>query len=111
MTCNLLEQRPHPDAIVCANNYIALGCVDALKDRKVRIPEDMGVVTFDDYPFSQIIEPPLTVVDIHVRSMGAQAAKHLLDIIRHPNMQIQTYVTTSNVIERSWTRSRELGKG
>ena len=104
MTCNMLEQNPHPDAIICANNYIALGCVDALKDKGIRIPEDMGVVTFDDYPFSQIIEPQLTVVDINVRSMGSQAAKHLVDIIRHPNMQIQTYVTTSNVIERESTK-------
>ena len=105
MTCNLLEQRPHPDAIVCANNYIALGCVDALKDREIDIPGEMGVLTFDDYPFSQIIEPPLTVVDIQVRSLGAQAAKHLLDLIRHPNMQIQTYVTPSNLIERASTQN------
>ena len=83
MTCNMLEQKPHPDAIICANNYIALGCVDALKDKGISIPEDMGVMTFDDYPFSQIIEPQLTVVDINVRSMGSQAAKHLVDIIRH----------------------------
>lgn len=46
----------------------------------------------------------LTVVDINVRDMGAQAAKFLVDIIRHPNMQIQTYITTSNVIARQSTK-------
>ena len=90
--------------LFCANNYIALGCVDALKDKGIRILEDMGVMTFVDYPFSQIIELQLTVVDINVRSMGSRAAKHMVDIIRHPNMKIQTYVTTSNVIERESTR-------
>lgn len=104
MTDSLLNQKPLPDAIICANNYIALGCVDAIERRKMRIPEDIGVITFDDYPFSQIIEPPLTVVDINVRDMGSQAGKFLVDIIRHPNMQVQTYITTSNVIVRQSTR-------
>ena len=104
MTEGLLALRRRPDAIVCANNYIALGCVDALVKQGLRLPQDMGVITFDDYPFSRIIEPPLTVVDINVRGMGAQAAKFLVDMIRHPNTQIQTYITTSNVIPRASTR-------
>ena len=104
MTQGLLALRQKPEAIVCANNYIALGCVDALNKHKLRLPQDMGVMTFDDYPFSQIIEPPLTVVDINVRDMGAQAAKFLVNGIRHPNTQIQTYITTSNVIPRGSTR-------
>ena len=107
MTTKLLDQKSLPDAIICANNYIALGCVDALHKRGMRIPEDIGVMAFDDYPFSQIIEPQLTVVDINVRDMGTQAAKFLVDIIRHPNMQIQTYITTSNVIPRASTKIRK----
>ena len=106
MTSKMLDQKPLPDAIVCANNYIALGCVDALHKRGIKIPEQIGVMAFDDYPFSQMIEPPLTVVDINVRDMGAQAAKFLVDMIRHPNMQIQTYITTSNVIPRASTKTR-----
>ena len=104
MTSGLLSQKTLPDAVICANNYIALGCVDAIRDKGLKIPEDIGVMAFDDYPFSQIIEPQLTVVDINVRDMGAQAAKFLVDIIRHPNMQIQMYITTSNVIVRQSTK-------
>ena len=104
MVENLLSQKELPDAIICANNYIALGCVDAVNKRGLRIPKDIGVMAFDNFPFSQIIEPPLTVVDINVRDMGAQAAKFLTDIMRHPNTQIQTYITTSNVIVRGSTR-------
>ena len=104
MAEGLLSQKKLPDAIICANNYIALGCVDAVNKRGLRIPKDIGVMAFDNFPFSQIIEPPLTVVDINVRDMGAQAAKFLTDIMRHPNTQIQTYITTSNVIVRGSTR-------
>lgn len=104
MVENLLSQKELPDAIICANNYIALGCVDAVNKRGLRIPKDIGIMAFDNFPFSQIIEPPLTVVDINVRDMGAQAAKFLTDIMRHPNTQIQTYITTSDVIIRGSTR-------
>ena len=104
MAEGLLSQKELPDAIICANNYIALGCVDAVNKRGLRIPKDIGIMAFDNFPFSQIIEPPLTVVDINVRDMGAQAAKFLTDIMRHPNTQIQTYITTSNVIVRGSTR-------
>ena len=107
MTVGLLERRPLPDAIICANNYIALGCVEALHKMGMRVPADVGVMAFDDYPFSQIIEPQLTVVNINVRDLGIQAAKFLVDIIRRPNMQIQTYITTSNVLPRASTSPRE----
>lgn len=105
MTTKLLDQKLLPDAIICANNYIAMGCVDALREKEMKIPDDIAVLAFDDYPFSQIIEPKLTVVDIDVRDLGKQAGKLLLDIVRHPNMQVQTYVTTSNIMERQSTRS------
>lgn len=104
MTGSLLNQKPLPDAVICANNYIALGCVDAIREQGLRIPRDIGVMTFDNYPFSQIIEPQLTVVDINVRDMGAQAGKFLVSMIRHPNTQIQTYITTSSVIPRQSTK-------
>ena len=104
MAEGLLSQKELPDAIICANNYIALGCVDAVNKRGLRIPKDIGIMAFDNFPFSQIIEPPLTVVDINVRDMGTQAAKFLTDIIRRPNTQIQTYITTSNIIARASTR-------
>lgn len=103
MTSRLLGKNALPDAIVCANNYIAVGCVAAIQEQGLKIPKDIGIIAFDDYPFSQVIEPQLTVVDINVRNMGKQAAKFLMDIIRHPNTQVQTYVTTSNVIERQST--------
>lgn len=110
MTRKLLSQKPLPDAIVCANNYIAMGCVSALKEMELKIPEDMAVMTFDDYPFAQMMDPKLTVVDIDVRDMGLQAGRLLLDVIRNPNMQVQTYITPSNLIVRQSTRAK-TGKG
>lgn len=103
MAHKLLSREPLPDAVVCANNYIALGCVSAIQERGMGIPGEIAVMTFDDHPFAQIMEPPLTAVDIDVRGMGSQAGKFLLDMIRNPNTQVQTYVTTSNLMVRQST--------
>ena len=103
MAGRLLGQSPRPDAVICANNYLALGCVEAIHASGLHIPADIGVMTFDDYPFSRQTNPQLTTVDIDVRDMGAQAADLLLSVIRHPNKQVQMYITTSNLIERQST--------
>lgn len=107
LTKKLLETKPLPDAVVCANNYIALGCVGAIDESGLKIPEDIGVMTFDDYPFSQIIEPNLTVVDINVREMGKIAGRYLIDQIRHPNTQVQTYTSTPELIVRKSTMRKK----
>ncbi len=103
MARKLLSREPLPDAVVCANNYIALGCINAIREQGLEIPGQIAVMAFDDYPFSQITEPPLTVVDIDVRGLGNQAGKFLMDMIRHPSTQVQTYVTTSNLVIRQST--------
>lgn len=47
-------------------------CVDAPLERGLEIPKRIGVMAFDDHPFSQIIKPKLTVLDINVRDLGRQ---------------------------------------
>lgn len=105
MTQEILQNHNLPDAIICANNYIAYGCVNALKENKIRIPEDMGVLTFDDYPFSQILNPRLTVIDIDVYDMGIQAGKLILNKMKKPNLQVQFYCTLPSITVRESTKS------
>ncbi len=103
MTEELLAGSPRPDAIICANNEIALGCMKALNTHKVAIPAEIAVVTFDDYPFSRITDPPLTVVNIDVYDLGMQAGKMILDKMRKPNLQFQTFITLPKLIARGST--------
>lgn len=103
MTAEVLKKSARPDGIICANNYIAYGCVNALRDHGVAIPKEIRVITFDDYPFSQILKPRLTVVNIDVFDMGAQAGKYILQKIRKPNLYVQSYITIPSVIRREST--------
>lgn len=108
MTEELLSQKERPDAIICANNYIAYGCVMALKEQGTAIPEEIGVITFDEYPLSRILKPMLTVVDIDVFDMGYQTGKCILSKIRKPNLTVRYYSTLPSVLERESTRKKGL---
>lgn len=92
-----------PDSVICANNHLALGVVKSITEHKKRIPQDIGVITFDDYPFSRITDPMLTVVNIDVYDVGLQAGKLILNKIKKPNLQVQTYTTLPNLIVREST--------
>lgn len=94
-----------PDAVICENNQIAMGAASAIKKHGMSIPEHIGLITFDDYPLSQLIDPPLTVVDIDVNDMGQQAATIVLKKIKNPSLQVQSYTTIPNLIVRSSTKN------
>ena len=103
----LLELERRPQAIICANQYLAFGCVEALKHRGLSIPRQMAVITFDDFPFSKVLDPPLTVVNLDMYDMGEQAAKIVMRRIRNPQLLVQSYTTLPSLIERGSTKGDE----
>lgn len=77
----LLQQKERPTAIFALSNTIAMGCLKALKEEKVRIPEDISIITFDDNPYLNFIEPPLTCVAQPVEDICKIAVKILFSKI------------------------------
>lgn len=106
-TMELLALAKAPQAIICANQYLAFGCVQALRHSGVAIPNKVAVLTFDDFPFSKVMEPPLTVVNLDMYDMGEQAAKIILRRIKNPQLLVQSYTTLPSLIERESTRRDE----
>ena len=107
----LLRGSSFPDAVICEDNKIAIGAVSAIRKRGIEIPDDIGIITFDDYPLSQLIDPPLTVVDINVNKMGQQAADILIKKVRNPALNIQSFTTIPELIIRSSTRNTNSRTG
>ncbi|MDR0951485.1 MAG: LacI family transcriptional regulator [Oscillospiraceae bacterium] len=101
----LLKLPSPPDAVICENNSTAIWVLKALKDGGAALPEDVSLVTFDDYPLSHLMDPKPTVVDIDVFDLGFQAGRALLQKIRNPELQIQSYTTLPRLIQRSTTAS------
>lgn len=94
-----------PDAFVCANDYLAVHLMKALKCLDLRIPEDVMVAGFDDSPEATVAEPPLSTVRIPSGEMGFIAAGILLDRIQRPTLPYRCcYVQTTPVWRESSRR-------
>lgn len=91
-----------PDAFFCANDYLAICVVKALKTLNYSLPGDIKVAGFDNSNESQIIEPSLTTVAIHGTEMGYIATNLLLDRIKYPDTPYAvTYIQTDIVYRNS----------
>ena len=64
-----------PTALLCANEENAIGASRAIREAGLRIPEDISLISFNDTPLSELIEPPLTSVSTHVRDMAYTAVR------------------------------------
>ncbi|PWI45432.1 LacI family DNA-binding transcriptional regulator [Streptomyces sp. ICBB 8177] len=71
----LLDRRPDLTAIVAANDTVALGVIAALRERGLRVPQDVSVTGFDDLPFSVDATPALTTVRLPLHEAGARAGR------------------------------------
>jgi DNA-binding LacI/PurR family transcriptional regulator len=69
------------DAVVCYDDRVAIGLLDAFRTLEVRVPDEMAVVGFDDIPFAELANPRLTTVNQPAAEMGAIAIAALTDAI------------------------------
>lgn len=94
-----------PDGIVCSNNFLAFGAIQAIKKRNLSIPRDIKIVSFDNYPLSPYTDPPLSVVDIDVFELGVHAAEALLNKMKNPNLQIRYNIISPTLIVRESSKT------
>jgi LacI family transcriptional regulator len=79
-TRHLMSLSQPPDAFFCANDMMAVGCYEALRELGLGIPRDVSVIGFDDREIAQFMRPPLTTLILPQYEMGAIAAELLIDM-------------------------------
>ena len=84
------SQTEWPDAIFCASDSIAVGALESLSARGIRVPEDISVCGFDDSLAARSTVPQLASVRQPLRNMGSKAVDILLDRIRGQQAHSQT---------------------
>ena len=99
----LLTRPPRPEVLLCSNNHLALHCLQQIRRLGLKIPEDIGLLTFDNYPFSMLTDPAITAVEVDMHEMGVNAARFVLQRIHKPNLQTQSYCTSPSILERAST--------
>jgi LacI family transcriptional regulator len=75
-------------AIVAANDMLALGCYDALAEAGLACPKDISITGYNDMPFADRFNPPLTTVRIPHDQLGVQSSLLLLRMMRDPTVVV-----------------------
>lgn len=106
----MLSEKADFDSIFCGNDLIAIGAMKSLQKNNLRIPEDVGVMGYDDIYLSSLVEPSLTTVRQPNYTMGYMAMELLLKNIKSPNNlpcnNIETIILDTEIIVRNSTDKR-----
>jgi LacI family transcriptional regulator len=89
-----------PDAVVCANDQMAIGVLRAFSAAGVRVPADVAVVGFDDIYPSSLFDPPITTVHQPMRMLGERACARVLDRIASPGLSPTVELLPAELILR-----------
>ncbi|MBN2735654.1 MAG: substrate-binding domain-containing protein [Spirochaetales bacterium] len=89
------------DAIVAANDGMAIGAISALKERNIKVPEEMAVVGYDDIELLKAITPSVTSVQQPLYEQGRLAAQVLLDVIANNRVNDEYVLNTKTIIRES----------
>ena len=100
---DMLRLADPPTAIFAGSDMQAMGVYEAARLRKMRIPDDLSVVGFDDLPMSAWVSPPLTTIVQPLASMAAMATRTVLDLLagRIDTSSNRIELTTSLVVRAS----------
>jgi LacI family transcriptional regulator len=97
---SLVNLQTPPTAIFAANNELAIGVVEALRELKRKIPQDIALVCFEDVELASALNPFLTVMAQPAKEFGRVAASFLLERIVHPSLPLRSRVLKPTLIVR-----------
>lgn len=99
-TLALMSGDCRPDAIFCANDLMAVGCYEALKELGERVGESIAVMGYDDQEIAQHLSPALSTVLLPHREMGQWCAARIiegkLDTVRHERIKCPVVLRSSH---------------
>lgn len=100
-TKKLLEDRNDLDAIFAASDLMAIGVIRALKERGIRVPEDIAVAGIDGIQVGEYIKPPLTTIFQDFKAMGYKAASLVIEMQNGNTVNYIEYVPHKLIIRES----------
>lgn len=99
-TKQMLEKNLDFTAIFAYNDMMAFGAMQVIKEKGLRIPEDIGLVGYDDIPFSSLISPSLTTIKLKKQELGAESVKLLLSRINGSREKMKKIMLNVELIVR-----------
>jgi DNA-binding LacI/PurR family transcriptional regulator len=102
--CDWFKKGIIPDGIFAADDKIAFGVLDAAKKFKLKVPEDVSVIGYDDHPFASSLHPGLSTIRQPAEELGRSGVELLLDVIKGKVRRAATVTIKPQVVLRDTTR-------
>jgi LacI family transcriptional regulator len=99
----LLRAGKAPTAVVCSNDWTAIGALHAIDAAGLRVPGDISVVGFDDIPLASYMSPPLTSVRMSARDVGSTAFDALFPLVSGDRLEGEVYQVPTKLVVRAST--------
>jgi len=96
----MFDQKINFQAIFAYNDIMAFGAIKAIKERGLSIPEEMGVVGYDNISFSSLVSPPLTTINLEKQELGKESVRLLLSRINGHRKKNKKVVLDVNLVIR-----------
>ena len=96
----ILDRKEKFDGLFCASDEIAMGAINALRDKGIRVPEDVDVIGFNDIYTASLFYPRLTTVSQPMYDMGSVAMRMLIKLANHQELDETHFVLPHDLVER-----------
>ncbi|GAA0080101.1 LacI family transcriptional regulator [Clostridium sporogenes] len=97
---NKIIEKEKVDAIFCADDEIAMGAINALRDKNIKVPDNIDVMGFNNIYSSNVFYPKLTTVGQPMYDMGSVGMRMLIKIINKEELEKDDYVLQHKIVER-----------
>jgi len=99
-TERLFSSKQRFTAIFCSNDEMALGAINAIRLRGLRVPQEISIIGFDDIRLARYFDPPLTTVAQPMRQIGQEAMKLLIEILLDKDVPPRKCVLAESLVVR-----------
>jgi LacI family fructose operon transcriptional repressor len=105
-TLAMFEQAERPDAIFTSNSLLTAGAFQAIRDRKLRVPDDVALVGFDETTWGALVDPPVTIIAQPTEEIGRTATELLFQRIKEPMRSLRTVILKGILVARGSSAPR-----
>ena len=100
MMKEILKLEDKPTAVFCGNDSIAMGAYKAIRENKLKIPEDISIIGFNDLKLSQYSIPPLTTIKIDTKLIAQETVNSLIELLEGKRDYHKKVFLSIELIER-----------
>lgn len=109
LTKQLLQQKIKPTAIIAGDDFMAMGVLKAIKEQGLSCPDDISVTSFNDFPFTEFTQPPLTSYHFDFYNIGKTLAEQAVKLVS--GQPINKIILTGKLKIRASTAPPTTEKG